>query len=126
MTNYVKHKLSLQRKLQSKHKIKDTVSAPAGAADAADVAVLESPSSPVPPSVSSVTPLPDDDASQLSDVRGEIFSQVKSLFDSFAQSLETRFSSVDSKFNQVMSASTFKVDDSYYGTLSREPFILAP
>ena len=123
MTNYVKHKLSLQRKLQSKHKIKDTVSAPAGAAD---VAVLESPSSPVPPSVSSVTPLPDDDASQLSEVRGEIFSQVKSLFDSFAQSLETRFSSVDSKFNQVMSASTFKVDDSYYGTLSREPFILAP
>ena len=38
MTNFVKHKISLQRKLQSRRKLKESVSAPAIAADAVDVA----------------------------------------------------------------------------------------
>ena len=52
MTNYVKHKLSLQRKLQSKRKLKETVSVPSVAVDSAgvaeDVAVSDQPSSPNP------------------------------------------------------------------------------
>ena len=55
MTNYVKHKISLQRKLRSKHKLKETVSSAVAvsAADiASDVAVSNHPSSPIPPSVS--------------------------------------------------------------------------
>ena len=48
---------------------------------------------------------------KLSEVRGNILYQVKSLFDSFAKSLGARFSTIDSKFSQVMSASASKVDD---------------
>ena len=42
---------------------------------------------------------------------GARYLQVESLFDSFAQSLEARFSNIDSKFSQVMSASASKVGD---------------
>ena len=80
------------------------------AADVAlDVAVSDQPFSPIPLSASSDLPVPDDDASQLSGVRGEILSQVKSLFDSFIQSLEARFSSIDSRFNQVISSAASNV-----------------
>ena len=102
MAIYVKHKISPQCKLQSKHKLKDPVPAPAVAANVADVAVSEAPSSPVPPSVPSVTPVPVD-PSQLSVVKGEILSQVKLLFGSFVQSLEAQFGSIDNRFSQVMS-----------------------
>ena len=74
MTSYVKHKLSLQHKLQSKGKLKETVSSPAVVVDAADialdVAVSDQPFSSIPLSASSDLPVPDDDASQLSGVSG--------------------------------------------------------
>ena len=89
MSKYVEHKHSLQRKLQSKHSKQDPVPAPAVAADAADIAaesaVAEPSSSPVSASLPAVSPIPVDDSSQMSGVRGEILCQVKSLFDSFAQ-----------------------------------------
>ena len=111
MTNYIKHKLSLQRKLQSKRKLKEKVSTPAVAVDAVDVAVSDQPASPIPQSVSSDPPVPDDDATQLSGVRREILSQVKSLFDSFAQSLEARFSSIDYRFSQDIPSATSNVNN---------------
>ena len=80
MTKYVTHKLSLQSESQSKRSKKDPVPAPVVVAD---VAVSEPPSSLVPPSVTSVSPVPVDDSSQVSGVRGEILSRIKSLFDSF-------------------------------------------
>ena len=90
MTKYVTHKISLQHKLQSKLSKREPVPAPVVAADAADVAtdvvVSEPPSSPVQPSIPSVSPVPIDDSSQMSGVRGKILSQVKSLFNSFTQS----------------------------------------
>ena len=48
MTNSVKHKPSLQRKLQSKHKLKEMISSPAVAVNATDVAASDHPSSPIP------------------------------------------------------------------------------
>ena len=86
MTKYVAHKLSLQSKLQSKRSKKDPAPVPVVVADAADVAVTEPSSPPVPTSSTSVSPVRVDDSSQLSGVRGEILCQVKLLFDSFAQS----------------------------------------
>ena len=109
MTKYVTHKISLQHKFQSKWSKKDPVPAPVVADVAADVAVSEPPSSPVPPSVTSVSPVPVDDSGQLSGDKGNIMSQVKSLFDSFAQSFEGRFTSIDNRFSQVMSDSASNV-----------------
>ena len=104
------YKISLQRKSQSKQSKKEPVSAPVVVANVAtDVVASEPPSSPVPPSNPSVSSVPADDSLQMSGVRGEILSQVKSLFDSFAQSLEARFTSIDNRFSQVMSDSASKV-----------------
>ena len=102
MTYYVKHKISLQRKLHSQWSKKKPVPARVVALMPRMLQFTEPPSSPVPPSVPSVSPMPVDDSSQTSGVRGEILSQVKPLFDSFAQSLEARFTSVDNRFSQVM------------------------
>ena len=119
MTKYITNKLSLQRKLQSKRSKKDPVPAPVVGADAVDVAadvvVSETPSSPVPPSVTSVSSVPANDSSQVSGTRGEILSQVKS-FDSFAQSSEARFTSINNRFSQVISDSTSEVDDVVSGS----------
>ena len=86
MSRYVAPKLSLQRKLQSKRGKKDPAPTVI-AADATDVvaesAVAEPSLSPVPASVPAVSPVPVDDSSQMSGVRGEILCQIKSLFDSF-------------------------------------------
>ena len=112
MTKYVVHKLSLQRKLQSKHRKKDLAPAPVVVAD---VAVTEPPSSQVPPSITLVSPVPVDDSSQLSGVRGEILCQDKSSFDSFVQSLEARFTSLDNRFSHVTSDAS-KVDDVISGS----------
>ena len=113
MTKYVAHKLSLQHKLQSKCNKKDPASAPVVAANATDVAadaaVTEPFMFPVLTSVTSVCPVPVDDSLQMSGVKGEFLCQVK-LFDSFAQSLEASFTSVDNRFSQVMSDSASKVD----------------
>ena len=119
MTKFVVHKLSLQHKLQSKLSKKDPVPAPvaADATDvAADAAVTEPSLSPVPTSVTSVSPVPADDSLQMSGVRGEFLCQVKSSFDSFAQSLEARFTSVDNRYSQVISDSASKVDDVISGS----------
>ena len=120
MTKFVVHKLSLQHKLLSKLSKKDPVPAPVVAADAmdvaADAAVTEPSLSPVPTSVTSVSPVPADDSLQMSGVRGEFLCQVKSSFDSFAQSLEARFTSVDNRFSQVISDSASKVDDVISGS----------
>ena len=101
MSKYVAHKRTLQRNLQSKCSKKNPVPAPAAAADAMDIAaeyaVAEPSASPVPASVPAVSPVHVDNSSQ--GVRGEILCQVKSLFDSFAQSLETSFTSIDNRFS---------------------------
>ena len=86
MSKYVTHKLSLQHKLQSKRSKKDPVPAPVVADVATESAVVKLSASPVPASVPVVSPVCIDYSSQ--SVRGEILRQVKSLFDSFAQSLE--------------------------------------
>ena len=91
--------------------MKETVSSLAFAVDAAEVAVLDLPSSPIPPSVSSDPLVPDDDAAQLSGVRVEIICQVQSLFDSFAKLLEACFTSIDNRFSQVISSAASNVVD---------------
>ena len=99
MSKYLAHKLSLQRNK------KDPVPASAVASDNTDVAaepaVVKPAASPVPASVTTVSPIHADNSSQ--NVRDGIMCQVRSLFDSFAQSLEVRFSSMDNRFSQVLS-----------------------
>ena len=125
MSKYVAHKHSLQCKLLSKRSKKDPVPTPAVADDAADVAakfvVAEASSSQVPGSVSAVSPVPVDDSSRMSGVRGEILCQGQSLFDSFAQSLEARFTSIefDNRFSQVMTDDS-KVDDVHSSDVSQD------
>ena len=125
MTKYVAHKISLQHKLQSKHSKKDPVPAPV---DVADAVVMEPSSSLVPAAVTSVFPVPVDNSSQMSGVRGEIMCQVKSLFDSFAQSLEARFTSSDDRFslgvviNKAKSFSSTDSDVYLPRNGNREPF----
>ena len=109
ITNYVMHKPSLQGKLQSKHKLKETVSTPLVAVDSADVAVSDQPASLIPLLVSSDPPVPDDDSVQLLGVRSDIVGQVKCLFDSFAPSLEAHLTSIDRKFSQVILSSASDV-----------------
>ena len=106
VTKYVTHKISLQRRLQSKRGKKEPVPDPVVADVAANAAVSEPLSSLVPPSVPSGSPVPVDKAAQMSGVRGEILSRVMSLFDSFAQFLEARITSTLNRFSQVMSDST--------------------
>ena len=76
MTNYVKHKLSLHHKLQSKGKLKETVATAVVTVNSADIAMdvaaSDKPASPIPPSVSSDPPVPDDDRAHCQ-VLGVIF-----------------------------------------------------
>ena len=85
---------------------KEIVSTPSVAVNSAgvagDVAVSDQPASLIPLSVLLDPPVPDDDSAQLSSVRSDILGLVKSLFDSFAQSLEAHFTSTDRKFSQVI------------------------
>ena len=69
MANCVKHKLSLQRKFQSKLKLKEMASS-AVAVNTTDVAALDHLSFPIPLSVTSDPPVPGDNAAQPSGVGG--------------------------------------------------------
>ena len=101
---YLKHKLSLQRKLVSKRKSKALASTPVVDLDvAASVPPSDRSLSPVTPLVPEDPPM-SSDSSSLEQVKGDILPQVKGLFDSFAGSLEARFTSIDNKVSEVASS----------------------
>ena len=116
MTEYVKHKLNLRRKLMAKRKLKDPVSSNSVSDDPA---IISNAPSLVDPSVSvdappvSIDPPAFDERvdAKLSDVKTELVGQFRSLFSDFAKSVEVKFSIIDQKFSQVMPA-TSNVDRS--------------
>ena len=114
MTTYVKHGQNLKRKLLSKKKQEGALSTHTVALDVEipPSAVADLPSSPSPPSVTSDSPVSVDDSAPVSDVQGDILTQVKDLFACFSQSLEARYASIDSHISQGMSsASSVTVSD---------------
>ena len=109
MFQYFAHKISLKKKLESK--LKHKASSQSTSADVAPAtAVVESSLAPAAVTVASAVACPisvtTNSASQVNNK--EVISHFDSLFASLAQSLEARFSAIDSRFSQVMvnSAST--------------------
>ena len=99
------HKLSLKRKLLAKRKLKAPL--PPSVVVQEPVVVARDPPSAEPASPSAtpalVTSASDSVAENQSGFDSNIVSQVKSMFASFAESLEARFSSIDQHFSQVIS-----------------------
>ena len=125
MSEYAKHKLSLKKKLLSKCRLKDPLLSSTVANDSMPVAEDLSPAKPALQDTSPASldpPVTDADVSDLSGVRSEIFTQVQSLFASFAKSLEGRFSAIDERFSQVMS-NTKVTDDSINSGVPRHSVI---
>ena len=100
MLGYVKHRQSLQRKSRSKQRTKSTVHSDVPAMGSVG-AVAEDPSPDQPLSVVSVQASMSNIA-LISNIQYEILLQVKNLFQSISQSLESRFSKTDSQISQVM------------------------
>ena len=107
------HKLSLKCKLLAKCKHKVPLS-PSVVVHEPQVFAEDPP--PAEPALPSVSPVIVTSASNsLSDVQSvdsDIVNQVKSMFASFAESLEVRFSSIDQKFSQVIPSSASTVTQS--------------
>ena len=98
---YLKHCSRLQSKL--KYKTKTKASSSATVPDVADP--VPSPDCPVSPALPhNPAVLLVEDSSSLEQVKGEILSQVKGLFDSFAKSLEFRFISIEGSITEVASS----------------------
>ena len=108
MSEYVAHKLSLKKKLESKRKLKTPPQSPVIDIAPAVSAVELSPAEPV------MTIAPAVDPPRFSCYLAgvslgsdrDIISHVEYIFQSFSKSLEVRFSSIDERFSQVISSSS--------------------
>ena len=109
MSWYLAHKISLKKKLESKLKHKASSQSTSTDVAPATAAVEPSPTTAavtVASAVATSGAVTTDSMSQVNNK--EVIGHVESLFASLAQSLEARFSAIDSRFSQVMvsSAST--------------------
>ena len=109
MSQYLTHTISLKKELESKLKHKTPSQSPSAVVAPATAAVEQSPAKVEVTVTSTVAaPIAVTTVSNSSSGNKEVISHVESLIASLAQSLEARFSVVDSHFSQVLvsSAST--------------------
>ena len=111
MTDYVAHKLRLKCKLFAKRKLKAPLPPSVVVHKPVVVAGDQPPAKPASPCFlpTIVTYAPDSVAMNQSSL--DVVSQVMSLFASFAESSEAKFSSIDQRFIQVISCSASNISD---------------
>ena len=106
MQDYVSHKLSLNKKLLTKHKHKTPVPPSMVVHEHEALGGDATPAEPAPPFVSPVVTTASDT------VQSAVVDQVKLMFASFQESLEARFTQIDNRFSQISSSSASLNQDS--------------